>query len=99
MARKDQLKICSVCGEVNPAEGLSCKACFADLTGGKQAGHAGQSQLAQLHRIVKRVETTNRRLGHLLLSFWLVVTLFVIWTVAAGVMGVGGPGQLFRWPF
>ena len=101
MARRDQLKICPVCGEVNPAEGVSCKGCYADLGGGGGGGasHSGQSQLAQLHRMVKRLETINSRLTQLLLSFWLVVALFVAWTVVAGIMGVGGPGALFRWPF
>lgn len=98
MARRDQLKICPVCGEVNPAEGISCKACFADLTG-KGSASSGQSQLAQLHRMVKRLEVISSRLTQILLSFWLVVALFVVWTVVSGIMGVGGPAELLRWPF
>lgn len=99
MAKRDQLKICPACGEVNPAVGVSCKSCFADLTGGRQSGFADQNALPHLHRLVKRIETTNRRLTQILLSFWLVVALFVVWTVIAGIAGVGGPGQLLRWPF
>lgn len=98
MARKDQLVICPTCGEVNPVENVSCSSCLGDLSG-KQAAHSAQSQLAQLHRLVKRVELTNRRLGFLTLSIWLMFALVVIWTVVAGIMGVDGPASLFRWPF
>lgn len=98
MALRDQLTICPTCGEVNDAENISCKACLGDLSG-KGGGHSAQSQLAQLHRLVKRVETTNRRLSGLILSLWLMFALYVAWTVVAGVMGVGGPAALFRWPF
>ena len=95
MARRDKLKICPVCGEVNPAEGISCKACFADLTGTGSAS-SGQSQLAQLHRMVKRLESINSRLTQLLFSFWLVAALFVIWMVLGQAGGLGG---LLPWPF
>ncbi len=98
MARKNQLVLCKTCGEVNPVDAISCKSCLADLSG-KGASHVGQSQLAQLHRLVKQVEGTNRRLTLLLGSVWLIFALYVVWTVVAGIMGVGGPAQLFRWPF
>ena len=99
MAKRDQLVICPTCGEVNDADHLSCKACLGDLSGKGSGAHSGQSQLAQLHRLVKRVETTNRRLTGLILSLWLMFALYVSWTVAAAIMGVGGPAALFRWPF
>ncbi len=98
MARRDQLILCKTCGEVNPADAISCKSCLADLSG-KGSSHVGQSQLAQLHRLVKQVEGTNRRLNLLLGSVWLIFALYVGWTVVAGIMGVDGPAQLFRWPF
>ncbi len=103
MARRDQLTICPTCGEVNAAENVSaenvsCKSCLGDLSG-KAGGHAGQSQLAQLHRLVKRVEITNRRLNFLIGSVWLMFLLYVLWTIAAGLMGVDGPASLLRWPF
>jgi hypothetical protein len=98
MARKDRLVICATCGEVNPAENVSCKSCLGDLSG-KAGGHAGQSQLAQLHRLVKRVEVTNSRINFLIGSIWLIFALYVGWAVVAGIMGVGGPSSLFRWPF
>ncbi len=98
MARRDQLLICPTCGEVNPSENISCKSCLGDLSG-RGSAHTGQSQLAQLHILVKRLETTNRRLGVLITSVWLIFALYVAWTVAAGIVGVGGPATLFRWPF
>jgi hypothetical protein len=49
--------------------------------------------------LVKRLEATNRRLGFLITSVWLIFALYVAWTVAAGIVGVGGPATLFRWPF
>jgi hypothetical protein len=98
MPVKDRLIICPTCGEVNPSENVSCQSCLGDLTG-KQSSHTGQSQLAQLYRLVKQVETTNRRLGFLTVSLWLIFALFVSWTVIAGIMGVGGPAVLFHWPF
>lgn len=98
MPVKDRLIICPTCGEVNPSENVSCQSCLGDLTG-KQSSHTGQSQLAQLYRLVKQVETTNRRLGFLTVSLWLIFALFVSWTVIAGIMGVGGPAALFHWPF
>jgi len=97
MAVKDRLIICPTCGEVNSSDNVSCRSCLGDLTG-KQSSHAGQSQLAQLYRLVKQAETTNRRLGFLTLSLWLIFALFVAWTVVAGIAGVGGPAALFRWP-
>jgi hypothetical protein len=98
MAVKDRLIICPTCGEVNSSDNVSCNSCLGDLIG-KQSSHSGQSQLAQLHRLVKQVETTNKRLGFLTFSLWLIFALVVGWTVAAGVAGVGGPAALFRWPF
>ena len=98
MAVKDRLVICPTCGEVNSSDNVSCNSCLGDLTG-KQSSHAGQSQLAQLYRLVKQVETTNRRLGFLTFSLWLIFALVVAWTVVAGIMGVGGPAALFHWPF
>ena len=98
MAVKDRLVICPTCGEVNSSHNVSCNSCLGDLTG-KQSSHSGQSQLAQLYRLVKQVETTNRRVGFLTLSLWLVFALFVAWTVVAGIVGVGGPAALFHWPF
>ncbi len=98
MARKDQLVICPTCGEVNDLDNVSCKSCLGDLTG-KGTGHSGQSQLAQLHLIARRLEATNRRLALLTASVWLIFALFVAWTVVAAVMGVGGPTALWRWPF
>ena len=98
MATKDRLVICPTCGEVNDVENISCKSCLGDLSS-KGGSHSGQSQLAQLHRIVQRLETTNRRLRFLSASLWLIFALVVIWTVVAGIMGVGGPAALFRWPF
>jgi hypothetical protein len=98
MATKDRLVICPTCGEVNDSDHISCKSCLGDLSG-KGGAHSGQSQLAQLHRLVRSVETTNRRLGLLLGSVWLIAALFVTWTVVAGIVGVGGPGALFHWPF
>ena len=98
VARGDRLAICPTCGEVNPADAVSCKSCFGDISG-KSGGHSGQSQLAQLHRLVTRVEVTNKRLTFLTFSIWLMFALFVGWTVMAGIMSVGGPGALFRWPF
>lgn len=94
---KDRLTICPTCGEVNPVENLSCKSCLGDLSG-KGRGHSGQSQLAQLHRLVKRVETTNSRLSFLTFSIWLIFALLVGWSVLAR-MGEGGPGALLSWPF
>jgi len=99
MARKDQLIICPACGEVNAAENVSCRVCLADLTGDKKAASASISQLAHLSQLVKRVEVTNRRLNFLIFSIWLIVALFVGWTVAASIMDVGGPGSLISWPF
>lgn len=98
MATRDRLVICPTCGEVNDAENISCKSCLGDLSG-KGGAHSGQSQLAQLHLLVKRAETTNRRLALLTASLWLIFAFVVIWTVVAGVMDVGGPAALFRWPF
>jgi len=98
MPGRDQLVICPTCGEVNDADHVSCKSCLGDLSG-KGSAHSGQSQLAQLHRLVRSVETTNRRLGLLLGSIWLIAALFVAWTVMAGIMEVGGPRALFYWPF
>ncbi len=98
MAKRDQLVICPTCGEVNNSENLSCRACLGDLTG-KASGHTGQSQLAQLHRLAKALESTNRRLSFLIFSIWLIFALVVGWTVVAGIVGVGGPAALFRWPF
>ena len=97
MAR-DRLVSCPTCGEVNSLDNVSCKSCLGDLTG-KQGSHAGQSQLAQLHRLVKQLETTNRRLILLTASIWLIFALFTAWTVVAAVVDVGGPAALFRWPF
>lgn len=99
MARRDQLVICPTCGEVNDADHLSCKSCLGDLTAKGGGAHAGQSQLAQLHRLVNRLESTNRRLTLLIGSVWLIFALYVAWTVTAAIMGVGGPSALFRWPF
>lgn len=101
MAKRDQLLICPTCGEVNDADHVSCKSCLGDLSGkpGRGGSHSAQSQLAQLHRLVKRVEITNRRLTVLIFSMWLIFALYVAWTVAAGIAGVGGPSALFRWPF
>ena len=99
MARKGELIVCPACGEVNASENVSCKVCLADLTGDKKSASASVSQLAHLSQLVKRVETTNRRLTFLIFSIWLITALFVGWTVVAGVMGVGGPASLFRWPF
>ena len=99
MARKDQLIMCPACGEVNPAEAVSCKACLADLTGDRKSSSASISQLAHLSQLVKRVEVTNRRLTFLIFSIWLIFALLVGWTIVAGIMGVGGPGSLLRWPF
>ena len=98
MPVKDRLIICPTCGEVNSSDNVSCDSCLGDLTG-KQSSHAGQSQLAQLYRLVRQAETTNRRLGFLTFSVWLIFAMFVAWTVVAGIMGVGGPAALFRWPF
>lgn len=98
MPVKDRLITCPTCGEVNNSDNVSCHSCLGDLTG-KQSSHAGQSQLAQLYRLVRQVETTNRRLGFLTVSLWLIFGMFVAWTVVAGIMGVGGPGALFHWPF
>lgn len=98
MIGKKQLVVCPTCGEVNSPDNVSCQSCLGDLTG-KQRSHSGQSQLAQLHRLVSRVETTNRRLNFLIASIWLIFALFVAWTVTAGILGVGGPGALFHWPF
>jgi hypothetical protein len=97
MAR-DRLVSCPTCGEVNSVDNVSCKSCLGDLTG-NQGSHTGQSQLAQLHRLVKQLEKTNRRLGLLTASIWLIFALFTAWTVVAAVMDVGGPAALFRWPF
>jgi uncharacterized membrane protein YvbJ len=91
--------MCPACGEVNAAENVSCRACLADLTGDKKSASASISQLAHLSQLVKRVEVTNRRLNFLIFSIWLIFALLVGWSVAASVMGVGGPGALFRWPF
>jgi hypothetical protein len=98
MVPKDRLVICPTCGEVNDVTHVSCKSCLGDLSG-KGGSHSGQSQLAQLHALVKRVEATNRRLGMLITSIWLIAALFVLWTIVAGIMDVGGPGALFHWPF
>lgn len=98
MNRRKQLVVCPTCGEVNSPDNVSCKSCLADLTG-KQGSQTGQSQLAQLHRLVTRLDVTNRRLNFLIASVWLIFALFVIWTVTAGIMQVGGPTALFRWPF
>ncbi len=98
MARKDQLIICPTCGEVNDAHHISCKSCLGDLTG-KGGTHSGQSQLAQLHRLARRLDATNRKLGFLIFSVWLIFALVVAWTVVAGLAGVGGPAALLRWPF
>jgi uncharacterized membrane protein YvbJ len=99
VARKDRLIMCPACGEVNSAENVSCKVCLADLTGDKKSASASISQLAHLSQLVRRVEVTNRRLNFLIFSIWLIFALFVGWSVAASIMGVGGPGALFRWPF
>ncbi len=99
MARKDRLIMCPACGEVNAAENVSCRVCLADITGDKKAASASISQLAHLSQLVKRVEVTNRRLNFLIFSIWLIFALLVGWTVAASVMGVGGPSSFFRWPF
>jgi uncharacterized membrane protein YvbJ len=98
LARKDKLIMCPACGEVNDAENVSCKACLADLTGDKKSASAAVGQLAHLSQLVKRVETTNRRLNFLIFSIWLIFALIVGWAVVAGIMGVGGPGSLVRWP-
>jgi hypothetical protein len=45
------------------------------------------------------VEITNRRLNFLIGSVWLMFLLYVLWTIAAGLMGVDGPASLLRWPF
>ena len=71
----------------------------AELTGDKKSASAAVSQLAHLAQLVKRVETTNRRLGMLIGSIWLIFLLYVLWTIIAGIMGVGGPASLFYWPF
>ncbi|MEE9132312.1 MAG: hypothetical protein V3U13_02010, partial [Gemmatimonadota bacterium] len=92
------LIICPTCGEVNDADHVSCKSCLGDLTG-KGSSHSGQSQLAQLHALGRKVDATNRRLRLLLGSIWLIFALFVAWTVVAGIMDVGGPAELFHWPF
>ena len=99
MAKKDTLLICPACGEVNASENVSCRVCLAELTGDKKSASAAVSQLAHLAQLVKRVETTNRRLGMLIGSIWLIFLLFVLWTIVAGLMGVGGPSSLFYWPF
>lgn len=99
MARRDQLIICPACGEVNAAENVSCRVCLADLTGDKKSASASISQLAHLSQLVKRVEVTNRRLNFLIFSIWLIFALYVGWTVAGRIMGVGGPGALLSWPF
>jgi uncharacterized membrane protein YvbJ len=91
--------MCPACGEVNSAENVSCKVCLADLTGDKKSASASISQLAHLSQLVRRVEVTNRRLNFLIFSIWLIFALFVGWSVAASIMGVGGPGAVFRWPF
>ena len=96
MARRDQLIICPTCGEVNASENVTCRACMGDLQG--KGGHS-QAQLAQLYRLVKRIDTTNRRLYLLIGSIWLIFAIYVAWTIVAGIMGVGGPSALFRWPF
>jgi hypothetical protein len=84
---------------VNPAENVSCKVCLAELGGDKKSASAAVSQLAHLAQLVKRVETTNRRLGMLIGSIWLIFLLVVLWTIVAGLMGVGGPASLLYWPF
>ncbi|HSG81153.1 MAG TPA: hypothetical protein VLC48_02805 [Gemmatimonadota bacterium] len=99
MARKDRLIMCPACGEVNAADNVSCRVCLADLTGDKKSASASVSQLAHLAQLVKRVEVTNRRLNFLIGSIWLIFALYVGWTIVAAIMGVGGPGALFRWPF
>jgi hypothetical protein len=99
MARKDRLIICPACGEVNAADNVSCRVCLADLTTDKKSASAAVSQLAHLSQLVRRVETTNRRLNFLIFSIWLIFALIVGWSVVAGIMGVGGPASLIRWPF
>jgi len=99
VAAKGKLIVCPACGEVNASENVSCRVCLADLTGDKKSASAAVSQLAHLSTLVRRVETTNRRLNFLIFSIWLIFALFVGWAVVAGIMGVGGPGSLFRWPF
>ena len=99
MAKKDRLLMCPACGEVNAADNVSCRVCLASLTGDKPAASASISQLAHLAQLVKRVEATNRKLNVLIGSIWLIVALFVGWTIVAAIMGVGGPAALFRWPF
>ncbi len=98
MVNRDELVICPTCGEVNDADHVSCKSCLGDLTG-KGSSHTGQSQLAQLYRLVRAQEATVRRLNVLIGSVWLIFALYVTWTVVAAVVGVGGPASLFHWPF
>jgi hypothetical protein len=57
------------------------------------------SQLAHLSQLVRRMETTNRRLSFLIFSLWLMFALYVGWNVAAAIMDAGGPAAVFRWPF
>lgn len=95
---KTLMRTCPTCGHVNPSENISCASCLSDLTG-KHTGATGPSQLAHLAQLVRHAEKTNRRLGRLTLSLWVMFALIVVWTVVAGIMEVGGPAALFRWPF
>ncbi len=97
MAISDRMQICSVCGHPNDPDNVSCESCYADLSGNFK-GDTGPGQLALLTKMLGEARRTNKRLGQLTLSLWLIFALFVAWTVAAGLMGVGGPAEFFRWP-